>query len=230
MHLINLQCHFAKRNVEFWKARAMGMVKTAKKVALKIGYMPERLDIGGGLFGNMEDSLKAQFTSAIPSYDDYAIESATVFAQSFPGVKPQLLIEPGSAMVGDCMKFVGRIETIKTIRQKTYITMLGSQKNISMSGVNPPMQIIPVGTDRKHFENADIVGYTCIEGDVLFKNFSGEIAIGDYVVFSNCGSYSIVMKPPFILPNFPILDICDNTVEVIKRQELFDDIFNTYRF
>lgn len=230
VHLINLQCHFAKRNVEFWKARAMGMVKTAKKVALKIGYMPERLDIGGGLFGNMEDSLKAQFTSAIPSYDDYAIESATVFAQSFPGVKPQLLIEPGSAMVGDCMKFVGRIETIKTIRQKTYITMLGSQKNISMSGVNPPMQIIPIGTDRKHFENADIVGYTCIEGDVLFKNFSGEIAIGDYVVFSNCGSYSIVMKPPFILPNFPILDICDNTVEVIKRQELFDDIFNTYRF
>ena len=108
--------------------------------------------------------------------------------------------------------------------------MLGSQKNISMSGVNPPMQIIPIGTDRKHFENADIVGYTCIEGDVLFKNFSGEIAIGDYVVFSNCGSYSIVMKPPFILPNFPILDICDNTVEVIKRQELFDDIFNTYRF
>ena len=48
---------------------------------------------------------------------------------------------------------------------------------------------------------------------------------GDFIVISNCGSYSIVMKPPFILPNFPVLDIDGDEVEVIKRAESFDDLF-----
>ena len=29
----------------------------------RVGVIPERVDIGGGLFGKMADSLKAQFTS-----------------------------------------------------------------------------------------------------------------------------------------------------------------------
>ena len=75
-----------------------------------------------------------------------------------------------------------------------------------------------------------MVGFTCIEGDVLYKDYTGELAVGDAVVISNCGSYSLVMKPPFILPNFPVLDICGKSVEVIKRAETFDDIFHTFNF
>ena len=108
--------------------------------------------------------------------------------------------------------------------------MLGSQKNISMSGVNPPMLLVKSGTNRKHYDNVDIVGYTCIEGDVLYQNYVGDMAVGDYVIFSNCGSYSLVMKPPFILPNFPVIDISGDAPELIKRQEYFDDIFHTFLF
>lgn len=75
-----------------------------------------------------------------------------------------------------------------------------------------------------------MVGFTCIEGDVLYRNYTGELAVNDAVVISNCGSYSLVMKPPFILPNFPVLDICGENVEVIKRAETFDDIFHTFNF
>lgn len=230
VHLINIQCHFAKRNIEFWPARAEGMAKIAKRVSESIGYMPERIDIGGGIFGNMDDDLKAQFSTDIPNYTDYAKAAATVFSEHFPDAKPELIIEPGSALAGDCMKFAGRVETVKTVRGKAYITMLGSQKNISMSGVNPPMKIVSMGGEKHNYTNADIVGYTCIESDVMYHSFSGELAVGDFLVFSNCGSYSLVMKPPFILPNFPVLDICTDTVEVIKQQESFDDIFHTFSF
>ena len=75
-----------------------------------------------------------------------------------------------------------------------------------------------------------MVGYTCIEGDILYKGYRGYLAKGDVVVFSNCGSYSLVMKPPFILPNVPVLDLCEEQVEVIKRKETFDDIFHTFHF
>ena len=228
VHFINFQCHFAKRQIEYWPARAKGMVELIDR----LGIIPERIDIGGGLFGKMADSLKAQFTNEIPDYQAYAEAAARVFAEYFADkdVKPELLIEPGSAVVGDCMKFVGTVKTIKNIRGKWFATILGSQKNISMTGINPPMEVIAMGGEQKEYENMDMVGFTCIEGDVLYHNYNGKLAHEDAIVIGNCGSYSLVMKPPFILPNFPVLDICGEKTEVIKRGEVFDDLFHTFNF
>ncbi len=228
VHFINFQCHFAKRQIEYWPARAKGMVELIDR----LGIIPERIDIGGGLFGKMADSLKAQFTNEIPDYQAYAEAAAIVFAEYFTNkdVKPELLIEPGSAVVGDCMKFVGMVKTIKNVRGKSFATVLGSQKNISMSGINPPMEVISMGGEQKEYKNLDMVGFTCIEGDVLYHGYNGKLAHEDAIVISNCGSYSLVMKPPFILPNFPVLDICGEQTEVIKRGEVFDDLFHTFNF
>lgn len=228
VHFINFQCHFAKRQIEYWPARAKGMVELIDR----LGIIPERIDIGGGLFGKMADSLKAQFTNEIPDYQAYAEAAARVFAEYFADkdVRPELLIEPGSAVVGDCMKFVGTVKTIKNVRGKWFATILGSQKNISMTGINPPMEVIAMGGEQKEYENLDMVGFTCIEGDVLYHNYNGKLAHEDAIVISNCGSYSLVMKPPFILPNFPVLDICGEKTEVIKRGEVFDDLFHTFHF
>lgn len=228
LHFVGFQCHFAKRQVEYWPARAMGMVALMDKT----GVIPERIDIGGGLYGKMADSLKAQFTSEIPDYQAYAAAAASVFADYFKDSdkKPELLIEPGSALVGDCMKLVGTVKSIKNVRGKWFASILGSQKNISMSGVNPPMEVITMGREQRFYENLDMVGFTCIEGDVLYRNYSGMLGVDDAVVISNCGSYSLVMKPPFILPNFPVLDICGEQVALIKRAETFDDVFHTFTF
>lgn len=232
IHLINIQAHFAKRSPEYWIARAEGMLKIYDRVVAEYGLKPERLDIGGGIYGKMPSSLRSQLGIGEISYNDYASKAAWLFAEHFKDDPdaPYLIIEPGSAVAGDSMRFVSRIETIKTVRGKKIATVLGSQKNISMNGINPPMELIPGGGTQEIVENCDIVGFTCIEGDVLQKNYNGKIGIGDYVVISNCGSYSLVMKPPFILPNFPVLDISEDEVEIIKRTETFDDLFHTYSF
>ncbi|MBP5715636.1 MAG: pyridoxal-dependent decarboxylase [Bacteroidales bacterium] len=228
LKLINLQCHFAKRQIEYWPARAQGMVDLLKR----LDFIPERIDIGGGLYGKMADELRAQFSGEIPDYQDYARAAATVFADFFKakGVQPELLIEPGSAVVGDCMKFLATVKTIKQVRGKWFATVLGSQKNISMTGINPPIEVVAMGGERRHYADLDFVGFTCIEGDVLHRNYTGDLALADVIVISNCGSYSLVMKPPFILPNFPVLDICGAETEVIKRGETFDDVFHTFNF
>lgn len=226
--LNNFQCHFAKRQIAYWPARAKGMVELIDR----LGIIPERIDIGGGLFGKMADSLRAQFSCEIPDYTAYAEAAARLFADYFADkdVKPELLIEPGSAVVGDCMKFVGTVKTIKNVRGKWIASVLGSQKNISMTGINPPMEVIAMGEEQKEYKDLDFVGFTCIEGDVLYHNYNGKLAHQDVIVISNCGSYSLVMKPPFILPNFPVLDISEGKAEVIKRAENFDDLFHTFTF
>lgn len=232
IHLVNLQAHFAKRSPEYWTARAKGMLKTYERVVNKFGLRPERLDIGGGIYGEMPDSLREQLGIGLVTFADYAERSAKFFSEFFKNDPnaPWLFIEPGTAVAGDCMRFVCRVETIKEVRGKAIATVLGSQKNISMSGINPPMEVVPCNDGQKDYRNMDIVGFTCIEGDVLQKNYCGPLAVGDYIVISNCGSYSIVMKPPFILPNFPVLDIDGGEVEVIKRAETFEDLFRTFSF
>lgn len=230
VHLIGLQCHFASRNLRTWKPRVVRMLNLIDE----LGIVPEQIDLGGGLFGKMDDSLKSQFDSAIPTYEEYANEVAPIFAERFKGLEnpPLLLVEPGSALVGDCMKFVSRVINIKDVRGKSFATLLGSIYNINptLNRKNPPLTLLKSGNEAKDYRNLDFGGFTCIESDYLYRNYAGELAVGDIVVFGNIGSYSVVLKPPFILPNFAVLNICDGEVEVIKRQEYFDDIFHTFSF
>ena len=87
-----------------------------------------------------------------------------------------------------------------------------------------------MGGEQRDYEDLDFGGFTCIESDYLYRHFSGKLAVGDFAVFGNAGSYSVVLKPPFILPNFPIVDLSAGQVEIVKRGENFDDLFHTFSF
>jgi len=202
----------------------------------RLGATPRFINLGGGLFGKMEETLKEQFDTYIPSYQEYAKAVAVDFAERYQDIdKPKLVIEPGSALVGDVMKFVTRVISIKEVRGKNIATVLGSVYNINPTfhDKNPPIRIYHIGENTpKWFDNLDFGGYTCIESDYLYHGYMGNIAVGDYVVFSNVGSYSIVLKPPFILPNFAIVDYNDETgnINIVKDAETFDNIFSTFKF
>lgn len=230
LYLIGMQCHFATRRLDTWKPRAKGMLALIDK----LGVVPEHIDLGGGLFGKMADSLKTQFDSEIPTYKQYAEAVAPVFAEHFKNIenKPMLLIEPGSALVGDCMYFAAKVVNIKDVRGKAIATLLGSIYNINptLNKKNPPIEVYPMGSEQKDYRDLDFGGFTCIESDYLYRHYDGKLAKGDMVVFGNVGSYSVVLKPPFILPNFPIIDISEGELEIIKRGETFDDLFSTFAF
>lgn len=230
LYLMSLQCHFATRRLETWKPRAKGMLALIDK----IGIVPEHIDLGGGLFGKMAESLKTQFDSVIPTYRQYAEAVAPVFAEYFKNTenKPMLLIEPGSALVGDCMRFAARVVNIKEVRGKEIATLLGSIYNINptLNKKNPPIEIFPMGREQKEYKDLDFGGFTCIESDYLYRHYNGKLATGDMAVFGNVGSYSVVLKPPFILPNFPIIDVSEGQIEIVKTGESFDDLFHTFVF
>ena len=232
LNLKMLQSHFARRHYKYWKAKAIGMLDIYDRVVDCYGLKPSWLDLGGGISGNMPNDLRNQLGLQGVSFEKYAMMSAKMFYEHFKNKedKPKLFIEPGTALAANCMRFVCRVESIKDIRGKTIVTVNGSQKNINMVGINPPMEVIHFNDEPLKCCDADIAGYTCIESDYLYKNFSGMIGRGDYLVFGSCGSYSVVMKPPFILPNVPIIDISSGKIEEIKCAEDYNDIFNTYLF
>lgn len=232
IRLVCFQAHFAKRSPMYWTARAEGMIKIYRYGRDKYGLIPDRLDIGGGIYGAMPASLREQLGVPEVSFEDYASRAARAFAEAFSGddVKPMLVIEPGTALAANSMYYVCKVENIKNVRGKIIASANGSQKNIGLSGLNPPMEIINIDPEAKLYEDVDIAGYTCIESDYLYKGYTGKLSAGDYLVFSNCGSYSLVMKPPFIFTNVPVIDIGGDSIKIIKRAETFEDLFVTYAF
>jgi len=152
--------------------------------------------------------------------------------------KPKLLLEPGTALVADTMKFVVKVIDIKAIRNKIIATVSGSKYNViptSADGINLPITIYQKPENDRYYEeydSIDIAGYTCMENDYLYRGYKGSLKRGDYIVFDNVGSYSIVLKPPFILPNCPVIEYNPKkkSYEIIKRKEENEDVFRTFNF
>lgn len=228
VHLQTLHCHFASRALNTWKPRAAEMMKLIKSYGLR----PERIDLGGGMFGKMDDRLKRQFSGELPEYQDYAQAVGKVFREWLKGdYQPALMIEPGSALAGDCMDLVSKVKSVKTVQGHKIATVLASTHNLHMGSKVPSMDVFGLVPDRP-WDGAivHVAGYTCIESDYLLRDYQGSLAVGDYVVFRNIGSYSIVLKPPFILPDFPVLSVGENgAVQTVKRAETPEDVFQTYR-
>lgn len=227
-----LHCHFASRALNIWKNKINKMLSLLDE--LKFDTL-KYVSVGGGIYGRMDDVLKLQFSVDIPNFCDYAEVIAKPFGEYYKGYakkdRPILFLEPGSALAGDAMRFVAKVINIKNIRGKNIATLTGSVYNINptLNGKNPPIQIVG-NEDGNYCDDIDFAGYTCIESDYLYKGYSGKLVEGNYVVFGNVGSYSVVLKPPFILPNFVIVEISDGKIIEVKKSEQFKDIFGTYHF
>jgi len=232
INIEGIHCHFPDRILDLYPKRAKKMLELCDKL---FRTPPKFIDVGGGYYGKMPKELSSQFASPLANYQEYAKVIAGAFAEHFknidPSIQPMLITEPGSAVVADTLKFVTRVIDIKNVRGKFIATTAGSKFNMGSfsSTINMPMQVFTNNESKDIYSTIDVAGFTCIESDYLFKDYKGKINKGDFLVFENVGSYSIVFKPPFILPNVPIINISGNN-EVIKRQETFEDIFATYKF
>lgn len=231
---VGIHCHFSTsgRSLESYAERARKIIATSKRVFA--GRRLEYIDIGGGYFGKMPQALLERFPCKVPTYAEYAEVVGGEMKRNFPDEDVQLILEPGTMVVADTMKFYCQVSHVKHIGEKPFAVVHGSIHNIKPNGkssIFPSIHIVPMGLDEpEHLVDADICGYTCIEEDVLASGYNGSIARGDFLAFDNVGSYSTMYKPPFIKGQPTILAKRGNDYSVVKREETIDDIFQTYVF
>lgn len=234
--LVGLHCHFPDRDLASYRKRITKMLDICK--CMFHDAPPKYINIGGGYFSNMPDELKKTFTAEHVSFEEYAEALARPVAEFFGrgADAPKLFLEPGTALVADALHFFARVVDTRHIGNNRFATVQGSIFNISASArkTNLPVRVVRQNGALEHhaLQPTNIVGYTCIEDDYLTRAFSGAIDVGDFVHYSNIGSYSIVMKPPFILPNVAIIRFDSNSGEpaLVKVAEGFDNVFSTFAF
>ena len=231
--VVGIHMHVGRtRHVDAWHRRAVAMIEIADKL---FDEAPEFIDLGSGMFGEMEEGLAKQFGDNIPTFEEYAEAVARPFKERYGHLpedrQPILFTEPGTTVANRYVDFIAQVQSIKNIRGKSFIALNCSVDNIgTMSRAKiMPLSVISNGGEQIEVSAACLVGYTCLENDVMYKEYTGKIGVADFVVFGNVGGYSNVSKPPFILWNCPMIaEQTDGNYRIIKRQEKYEDIFNTY--
>jgi diaminopimelate decarboxylase len=231
-----LHAHFSTSG----RSAASFRERTEKLLQLADRLLAERdlsfIDVGGGFFGPMPPVLQASFGGNIPSFDDYAEAVAGTMWRKYGSNGPQLLVEPGAALVADTMGFCTTVVGLKRLRRRVHIIVDGSLQNLRptrRSKAPLPFRVLPAAERSKvvRCNNARVMGYTCMESDIILDDFTGEIAVGDRFHFSNMGAYTLVFKPPFIAPS-PAIYAFDERLSpsLARRWETPDDVLATYFF
>jgi diaminopimelate decarboxylase len=235
VRLEGLHCHMipARRRPEDYHEISRRLVDISKKIWGKEG--PGFLDLGGGYFSNMSDDLRRQFKIKIPTFSEYGKAITEPFVSSFGrSGRPQLILEPGLAMVADAIYFVCKVVDIKKVVDRNIALVAGSVYNImpTKSPKNLPLRNIQTNNENSKsiMPPVDIVGYTCMEDDCLYRGYGENLRINDLLVFGNAGAYTLVLKPPFINGNVPVLAYQKESdeIEVLRREETLTDIIETY--
>ncbi|MEM9138223.1 MAG: decarboxylase [Pseudomonadota bacterium] len=230
--LSGLHCHFPDRDLASFGRRAERMVALTQKLFPETP--PETLNIGGGFFSNMPESLRQSFHVPPATFADYGALVGGILSKAFDGSTgkpPTLFLEPGTAVVADTQRFYTRVLGTKIIRGRPIATVAGSIFDISPTArsVNLPVEALnqhPGGEQHAW----DIGGFTCIEGDIMTRGFTAALAQGDFLAYRNVGSYSVVMRPPFILPANPVLVPDGDGYKVVKERETNEDVFRLFKF
>lgn len=232
LQIVGLHCHISRcRNLEYWKKRTEVMISLADELFIS---PPDYIDLGSGMFGKMEPEFQKQFEN-VPSYEQYAQVTAQIMSAHYHDTEnqPILFTEPGTTLINKYFSLLARIDSIKIIRNKSFVVLNCSEHNLGETCTlkQLPMRIVHSRDDSRYYSRVDFVGYTCLEQDVMYKDFSGQISKGDYVLFGNVGGYSNVLKPPFIRPNCAMVaKTKKGKYQIIKRAESTDDILRTYSF
>lgn len=228
LKLSGLHCHIkAPRDPESWSRRAEIMIAAADRY---IDGIPEYFSLGSGMVPGRYDQTAEEQASFKPSWKDFAEALFAPFAARYgaSGPRPRIFTEPGRALITRYVSLFARVDSIKQVQDRLLATTDGSFQNMGEMATmaRVPVKRYPCGAEERWFDKLDIMGYTCLEQDVMYPSYAGPLAVGDIVEFPNVGGYSLVYKPQFMIPQCAMYALGeDGGVRTLMRAETFDDIF-----
>lgn len=191
-----LHCHFTNaKEIETWKNRAEQM----KKYSVLFQNL-EYVDFGGNMYSMCEKDLMNDYSTII--------SDCVKNIEKNLNKEIELIIEAGTPLIQDCFDLVSQITHIKD----DFIFLDCSKFDLGIHAVSDKTKIVVVKNPKIKDENrtristGKIVGYTCMENDVLKKGFSGKFAVGDKMIFKNVGNYSICWANNFICPTLEVIE------------------------
>ncbi|GAB6182176.1 diaminopimelate decarboxylase [Desulfotomaculum defluvii] len=231
IQLKGFHCHIGSQifELESYAHAADVMMAFAKNVYLETGFIPEELNLGGGLgiyyfAGDQPRSVK--------EYADILIGAIKEKADEFGLPVPKVMVEPGRSISGPSGTTLYTIGTIKDIPNvRKYVSVDGGM------GDNPRPALyqakyeacVANKMNEEPVEKVSIAGKCCESGDMLIWDINLPVLqAGDILAIAGTGAYNYSMsmnynrlpRPAMVLVNEGKADL------IIKREDYSDLIRN----
>jgi len=206
------------------------MVGFLRKVADTTGWMPEDLDIGGGL------GIRYVEAHQPPAYEDFAdsvIGALKTALAKYNVPEPTLWQEPGRALMGEAGTTLYTVGVIKTVAipgapgTRTYVAINGGLSD------NPRPQLYDAVYECLSASHAGepktqtvaIAGKHC-ETDILIQAARLQsVETGDILAVQSTGAYNAVMASNYNrFPRPAGVFVQNGQAELVSRRETLDDV------
>lgn len=170
-------------------------IQEAAGIAAQAGVRLARLNVGGGFAAHRcaeAPDLRAVFDAIRTARDS-----------AFGADAPQLICEPGRAMVAEAFVLAARVKSLRNAGEVVYLNdgIYGGLTDLRDMGLIDRIAVVsPSGQPRLAPTSERIVfGPTCDSLDRLPDGLAlpQDTAEGDYVLFSAMGAYSVAMSTRF---------------------------------
>ncbi len=221
VRLVGLHCHIGSNVFEASSFAKAAEVMAAFAVPLDL---PE-LVLGGGLGVPYVEGEEAP---TITQWGNVLLDACQAL-----GVRSNVSVEPGRAIVADAAMTVYTVGTVKHIPGvRTYLAVDGGMSDnprpvLYGSGYE---SFLPraVGADRDL--TARLVGKHCESGDVLAvaARVPSDIAVGDLLAMPVTGAYGHSMGSNYNkITRPPVVFVADGVARQVVRRETYDDLLAT---
>lgn len=193
IHVKSVHCHISyARDLQSFRKRIEVMCEIAKLFNASI------IDIGGNMYGDMDEAFKVQYCVPIPSIEDYATVICEVMNKEFPAQDVMLVTENGTPVASTAMDLVCKVIGKKKVGDTTVFTVDCKNSDVGFSCNNKNPTIYNMSGPSHHIEHGKIYGCTCLERDIIHRDFSGDIDLGSLLRIKNVGAYGYNVSSDFI--------------------------------
>jgi diaminopimelate decarboxylase len=228
LNLIGLHFHIGSliHEVEPYELAIERVLQFAREMKTEHGFELKELDIGGGF------AIQYTRNAPAPPVSVYAGAVATRITERCrePGLAPpQLIVEPGRAIVGQAgvaLYTVGAIKDIPGIRR--YVSVDGGMgDNIRPALYGAQYEAVVANKmAEKGAGEVTISGKFCESGDILIRDISlPELRSGDIIALPSCGAYCLPLASNYNASLRPaVVMVGEGRAHLIRRRETLSDL------
>ena len=228
LNLIGLHFHIGSLiyDVEPYQQAIEIILGFAAEMKQKHGFELRELNVGGGFAIQYAVDFPAPPISA---YAEAIVSKVIDKCQELDLVLPQLIIEPGRAIVGRAGVALYRAGAVKDIPGvRCYISVDGGMAdNIRHALYGAKHEAVVANkVSEREAGRVTIAGKFCESGDILIENIAlPQILAGDIIAIADCGAYCLPLASNYNASLKPaIVLVKEGKARLIRRRETFDDL------
>ena len=215
---VGLDCHIGSQLTEVSPfVAATTEILSLALACQKQGLRIRHLDLGGGLgvcYQNETPPTPDAYLSAIAPLIKTAFADQTL---------PEILLEPGRAIVATAGIFLTRVEYLKHTESKNFLIVDGAMNDLVRPSLYQAwMRIENTEQTETATQTYDVVGPVCETGDFLGKERAINANTGDLLVVHTAGAYGFSMSSNYNSRNRAAeVMVHGNKAYLIRRRETF---------